>query len=214
MCLLSGWDSASCGTKPSSHPLSSRHVALRGLCPFGLWSSSSPVISLPLSFAWYGRPILPVAPWAQVAPDWEVGCLSYKRSFILPGSTLTLLSLTVLSPLCLTPHLPSSALFSVYSPILPSDTGRGRGQECSRLESCPQGMGSGGDDGHRKGGRTGSFQCLVSPAIPMSSGGQLPKEGAGGDPRKTSSHGNCMGRGRGLDSVCSVHGSGSHWTWS
>lgn len=134
----------------------------------------------------------------------------------LPGSTLTLLSLTVLSPLCLTPHLPSSALFSEseYILILPSDTGRGRGQECSRLESCPQGMGSGGDDGHRKGGRTGSFQCLVSPAIPMSSGGQLPKEGAGGDPRKTSSHGNCMGRGRGLDSVCSVHGSGSHWTWS
>ena len=70
------------------------------------------------------------------------------------------------------------------------------GQECSRLESCPQGLVVGGDDGHRKGGRTGSFQCLVRPAIPMSSRGQLPKEGAGGDPRKASSHGNCMGRGQ------------------
>ena len=70
------------------------------------------------------------------------------------------------------------------------------GQECSRLESCPQGLVVGGDDGHRKGGRTGSFQCLVRPAIPMSSRGQLPKEGAGGDPRKASSHGNCPGRGQ------------------
>ena len=78
------------------------------------------------------------------------------------------------------------------------------GQECSRLESCPQGLVVGGDDGHRKGGRTGSFQCLVRPAIPMSSRGQLPKEGAGGDPRKASSHGNCPGRDRGLDSVCAV----------
>ena len=70
------------------------------------------------------------------------------------------------------------------------------GQECSRLESCPQGLVVGGDDGHRKGGRTGSFQCLARPAIPMSSRGQLPKEGAGGDPRKASSHGNCPGRGQ------------------
>ena len=121
-----------------------------------------------------------------------------------PGSTLTLLSLTVPSPLRPSPHLPSSALGSVCSPILPSDTGRALGSGVQQTGILSTGTGVGGDDGHRKGGRTGSFQCLVRPAIPMSSRGQLPKEGAGGDPRKASSHGNCPGRDRGLDSVCAV----------
>ena len=98
------------------------------------------------------------------------------------------------------PPLPCPALPSALCPCaVPSylQTLEGPwGQECSRLESCPQGLVVGGDDGHRKGGRTGSFQCLVRPAIPMSSRGQLPKEGAGGDPRKASSHGNCPGRGQ------------------
>ena len=63
----------------------------------------------------------------------------------LPGSTLTLLSLTVLSPLCLTPHLPSSALFSVsvFSPILPSDTGRGLGSGVQQTGILSTGTGVG-----------------------------------------------------------------------
>ena len=121
-----------------------------------------------------------------------------------PGSTLTLLSLTVPSPPWPSPPLPCSALGSVCSPILPSDSGRALGSGVQQTGILSTGTGVGGDDGHRKGGRTGSFQCLVRPAIPMSSRGQLPKEGAGGDPRKASSHGNCPGRDRGLDSVCAV----------
>ena len=113
-----------------------------------------------------------------------------------PGSTLTLLSLTVPSPPWPSPPLPCPALGSVCSPILPSDSGRALGSGVQQTGILSIGTGVGGDDGHRKGGRTGSFQCLVRPAIPMSSRGQLPKEGAGGDPRKASSHGNCPGRGQ------------------
>lgn len=101
------------------------------------------------------------------------------------------------------PALPSALCLCAVPSYLQTLEGP-RGQECSRLESCPQALVVGEDDSHRKGGRTGSFQCLVRPAIPMSSRGQLPKEGAGGDPRKASSHGNCPGRDRGLDIVCAV----------
>ena len=107
------------------------------------------------------------------------------------------------------PPLPSPALTSgLHLCTVPSylQTLEGRwGQGCSRLESCPWGLGSGGNDGHRKGGRTGSFQCLVGPAIPMSSQGQLPKQGAGGEPRKASSHGTAWAE-AGDWTVCAVSG--------
>ena len=130
-----------------------------------------------------------------------------------PGPILTLWHCSFPSPPLPSPALTSSLRLCTVPSYLQTLEGHW-GQGCSRLESCPRGLGSGGDDSHRKGGRTGSFQCLVGPAISMSSRGQLPKQGAGGEPRKVSSHGNCLGRSRGLDSVCRVGGSGSHRRWS
>lgn len=55
----------------------------------------------------------------------------------------------------------------------------------------------------------GSDSVLVRPSVAMSSGGQLPGQGVGGDPRKAFCRRSCPGRGQGLESV-GVQGSGSH----
>lgn len=76
--------------------------------------------------------------------------------------------------------------------------------------SCPQRLGLEGEDSVRKRARFSADSVLVGPSIAMGSGGQLPRQGVGGDPRKASCHGSCLDRGQGLESV-GVQGSGSHW---
>ena len=55
----------------------------------------------------------------------------------------------------------------------------------------------------------GSDSVLVGPSVAPSSGGQLPGQGVGGDPRKVFCHRGFPGRGQELKSV-GVQGSGSH----
>ena len=113
-----------------------------------------------------------------------------------------------LPPLALLPRPPLCVCVQSHPTFTP---GKGPGDlGCSRQAPAHRDWDWEGKTISERELELGSDSVLVGHSVSPSSGGQLPGQGVGGDPRKVFCHRGCPGRGQGLESV-GVRGSGSHW---